>query len=156
MDSISHFAILYLQHTWAKDPEFKNVTEEDIRASLVPYGEYMKYIVPAETPFEKFIHRERLLYTLHKEDLILIFRVAEDDDDESFYSNNELDDDSSEALSFIGDVRLMDDSDFREQLSANEFIGGYWDPKIHWVLSKNALRTRLGEKLSRRSPTKFK
>ena len=156
MDSVSHIAFLYLQHTWSKLPEFKNATEDDIRASLVPYGDYLKHIVPAETPFEKFIHKERLLYKLHKEDYILVFRVAEDDDDESFYSNNDFDDSSSEALSFIGDVRVMDESDFRDQLSANEFTGGYWDPKIHWVLSKNRLRTVLSEKLTRRSPTKMK
>lgn len=156
MESVARIAFLYLQHTWSKDPEFKRLTEEDVRASLVPYGTYMNCIVPSGTAYEKFIHKERLLYTLHKEGLILVFRVADDDDAESFYSNNELDEDCTDALSFIGDVRLMDESDFREQLSANEYTGGYWDPQIHWVLSKNALRNTLREKLSRRSPTKFK
>ena len=155
MESVAHIAFLYLQHTWSKDPEFKRITQEDVRASLVPYETYMKCIVPSGTPYEKFIHKERLLHTLHKEQLILVFRVAEEEDDaESFYSNNEYDENCEDALSFIGDVRLMDESDFREQLSANEYTGGYWDPKIHWVLSKNALRNTLREKLSRRSPTK--
>lgn len=135
-----------MQHTWMQDPNFASMTEEDVKSAMEPYDTFMKALVPADTPFEQYIHRERMLYDLHDQDAIVVFRYDPrdesdtDSDSSTCYSEAEYDDDSSEALSFINNVRIMDEGDFRDQLAANEFVGGYWDPAIHWVLSKARLR----------------
>ena len=135
-------AFAYLKHTWFEsDPKsFVEATVELVAEAFQVYSTFLDTLVPDETPYAKYIHKERMLYDLFMNDEILVFRYDAEDDDESFYSESELSDDiSSETKSFINDVRLMDESDFREQITANEFTGGYWTPHHHWVLSKKAL-----------------
>lgn len=144
MNTLYEEAFAYMKHTWMNEPEFAELTEADIQHAMEPYDEFMGDLVPNDTPFEKYIHRERMLYELHDRDEIVVFRYdprdESDSDSSTCYSDSEYDDDSSEALSFINNVRIMDEGDFRDQLAANEFVGGYWDPAIHWVLSKARLR----------------
>lgn len=148
MHTLYEEAIAYMKLTWMKDNEFISITEADIQSAMEPYDEYMGNLVPDDTPFEKYIHRERMLYDLHDQDEIVVFRYDSKDESDSesdsdtstCYSNSEYDESSSEALSFINNVRIMDEGDFRDQIMANEFTGGYWDPIIHWVLSKTRLR----------------
>ncbi len=138
MDHLYAEAFAYLKHTWCESA----ATEESVGAAIQPYADFLETLVPQGTPYAKYIHKERMLYDLFMNDEIMVFRYDAEDDDESFYSESELSDDiSSETKSFINDVRLMDESDFREQITANEFTGGYWTPHHHWVLSKNALHT---------------
>ncbi len=132
----------YLKHTWFEDdPDtFAEATVESVAEAIQPYADFLDILVPHGTPYAKYIHKERMLYDQFMNDEILVFRYDDEDDDESFYSESELSDDtSSETKSFINNVRLMDESDFREQITANEFTGGYWTPHHHWVLSKKAL-----------------
>ena len=144
MNTLYEEAFGYMKHTWMNESEFEYMTEADINSTMEPYDEFMESLVPANTPFEPYIHRERMLYKLHDQDRIVVFRYdprdESDSDSSTCYSKSEYDDDSSEALSFINNVRIMDEGDFRDQLAANEFVGGYWDPAIHWVLSKDRLR----------------
>jgi hypothetical protein len=144
MNTLYEEAFAYSKHTWMSDPEFASITEEDVQNAMEPYDEFMGALVPEDTPFEKYIHRERILYDLHNNDELLVFRYdprdESDSDSSTCYSESEYDESSSEALSFINNVRIMDEGDFRDQLAANEFVGGYWDPAIHWVLSKARLR----------------
>ncbi len=146
MKTLYEEAFAYMKQTWMEDPEFASMTEADVNSAMEPYDEFMESLVPANTPFERYIHRERMLYDLHDQDAIVVFRYDprdesdSDSDTNTCYSESEYDDDSSEALSFINNVRIMDEGDFRDQLAANEFVGGYWDPAIHWVLSKKRLR----------------
>ena len=137
MEHLYTEAFAYLKHTWA----IADATEMCVAAAIQPYSEFLETLVPQGTPYAKYIHKERMLYDQFMNDEILVFQYdAEDDDLESFYSESELSDDiSSETKSFINDVRLMDESDFREQITANEFTGGYWIPQHHWVLSKKVL-----------------
>ena len=135
-----------MKHTWMKETEFATLTEADIEHAMEPYDSFMGDLVPDDTPFERYIHRERMLYDLHDQDEVLVFRYDpgdesdSDSDTQTCYSESEYDELSSEALSFINNVRIMDEGDFRDQIMANEFTGGYWDPAIHWVLSKARLR----------------
>ncbi len=146
MNTLVEEAFAYLKHTWMKEPEFASITESDVQHSLEAYDEFMGSLVPEDTPFERYIHRERMLYDLHNDDELLVFRFDPRDESESdsdsstCYSESEYDESSSEALSFINNVRIMDEGDFRDQIMANEFTGGYWDPAIHWVLCKARLR----------------
>lgn len=148
MKTLYEEAFAYMKHTWMEDLEFASMTEADVNSAMEPYDEFMESLVPANTPFQRYIHRERILYDLHDQDTIVVFRYDPRDDSDSdsdsdtntCYSESEYDDDSSEALSFINNVRIMDEGDFRDQLAANEFVGGYWDPAIHWVLSKTRIR----------------
>ena len=137
----------YLNHTWRKEPRLASVTVNHIRKILVPYDQFLGSIVPSNTPFAKYIHKERILYDLYMEDEILVFRYVPDDDAISLYSNNDFDDVSSDAKSFINNVRVLDEWDFREQLTGNEFVGGLWEPSEHWVLSKSALKVVQRSKL---------
>ena len=144
MDHLYTEAFAYLKHTWFENQhkkynKFVGATEESVAAAIQPYADFLETLVPQGTPYAKYIHKERMLYDLFMNDEVMVFRY-DAEDDESFYSESELSDDiSSETKSFINDVRLMDESDFREQITANEFTGGYWTPHHHWVLSKTAL-----------------
>jgi hypothetical protein len=131
-----------LNHTWRKEKRLASITPQHIKKALLPYEKYIENIIPSNTPFAKYIHKERILYDLYMEDEIIVFRYAPDDAI-TLYSNNDFDEASSEANSFINDVRVMDEWDFREQLSANEFVGGFWEPSEHWVLSKTALKVMM-------------
>lgn len=118
-------------------------TQPQIERAIQRYDDYLETLVPANTPsaIAKYIHKERMLYDLFMNDEIIVFRYDpnEDDDAESFYSDNTFDDHSSQTSKFMNGVRTMDESDFRDQLGANEFVGGYWEPHMHWVLTKRAL-----------------
>jgi hypothetical protein len=131
MDVLCQEAFDYIRYNY----KTIHPSREAIQKAIQPYDEFMVALVPPRLPFAKYIHRERILYDLFMKDEILVFRYdAHDDDSVSLYSNNTYDDESDEALSFVNGVRIMDETDFREQLTANEFTGGYWDPELHWVL----------------------
>jgi hypothetical protein len=118
-------------------------TQPQIERAIQRYDDYLDTLVPASTPsaVAKYIHKERILYDLFMDDEIMVFRYDpnEDDDAESFYSDNTFDDHSSQTSKFMNGVRTMDESDFRDQLGANEFVGGHWEPHMHWVLPKKML-----------------
>ena len=116
-------------------------TQKQIEEAIQRYDDYYDSMLPADTPLAKYIHKERMMYDLFMDDEIIVFRYDpnEDDDVESFYSDNTFDEHSSQISKFMNGVRTMDESDFRDQLAANEFVGGYWEPHMHWVLSKKAL-----------------
>jgi hypothetical protein len=131
MDALYQEAFDYIRYNSKDAPP----SLEAIQKAMKPYDEFMAALVPSKLPFAKYIHKERILYDLFMKDEILVFRYdARDDDSVSLYSNNTYDDTSDEALSFVNGVRIMDETDFREQLMANEFTGGYWEPELHWVL----------------------
>lgn len=126
----------YLKYTWCID-----ATDQQFEKAFSRYDTFLTTLVPPNTPFAKYIHKERILYDLFMDDQIIVFCYdpTDDDDAESFYSNNTLGEDSSQISKFMNGIRTMDEADFREQLSANEFVGGHWEPQIHWVLSKKKL-----------------
>lgn len=136
MDTLTFEAKEYTLAMWSLV-----ATQKQIEQAIQRYDDYYEALVPANTPYTKYIHKERMLYDLFMDDEIIVFRYDpnEDDDAESFYSDNTFDDHSSQTSKFMNGVRTMDESDFRDQLAANEFVGGYWEPQMHWVLPKKAL-----------------
>ncbi len=146
MEKLATEVYEYLKLTWLEEDDLQFAAMCDVYAAIQNYGVYMKKIVPKDAcnpHYKKYIHKERILYDQHMNDEIMCFlyEIKDDDSDEtdSMYSEAELETDS-EPTEFIGGFKVMDDYDYREQLTANEFTGGYWDPKIHWVISKKFLR----------------
>ncbi len=147
METLANEIHEYLKYTWYEEPEFADVhvTMFDIMDVVQTYRDYMKKIIPANVctqPYRKYIHKERILYDQYHNDEIACFLYEIQDEDssdtDSMYSEAELETDS-EPESFINGFKVMDEYDYREQLTANEFTGGYWDSKIHWVVSKERL-----------------
>ena len=137
MEILTNEAFEYVNLMWKP----QTLTHELIQAHMKPYNEFLESLIPdtVPEPFRKYIHKERLVYDLYMADQILIFRFDPKDftdETDSFYSNSELEEDEAAIANFVNGVRLMDEFDYREQLSANEFTGGYWDPDHHWVLLK--------------------
>ena len=143
MYSLIDTASQFLKYTWQQDDQFMDVTPENIMDSIINYGQYLKDMIPKKTPLGKYIHKERMIFDLFMNDEIIVFCYDPKDEDpsevESFYSNNTYGECTSEARTFVDDVRILDEFDYREQLIANEYTGGYWDPAIHWVLDKKRL-----------------
>jgi hypothetical protein len=140
----------YVQITWAEEePIFKNVSITLLKSILQPYGAFYNALIPDGTPdaLKPYIHRERILYDLYQNDKVMVFRYDpaddSDNDAESFYSNSELEEDEEKVKHFVNGILLLDDYYFREQLTANEFTGGYWEPDHHWVLSREKLLAAL-------------
>jgi hypothetical protein len=139
IDAATHF----LRYTWQQDDKLAYITPENIMDSIVNYGQYLKQLVPKKTPLSQYIHKERMIYDLFMNDDIIVFCYDPKDEDpcevESFYSNNTYDEHTDEERTFVDNVRILDEFDYREQITANEFTGGYWDPAIHWVLDRKKL-----------------
>ena len=145
MNNLVNEVYEYLKLTWFEESGLELTNHLDVESVLVNYGIYMKRLVPINVctkEYMKYIHKERILYDQYHNDEIACFlydvKDEESGESDSMYSESELETDS-EPESFIGGFKVMDEFDFREQLSANKFTGGYWDPKIHWVISKKQL-----------------
>lgn len=137
MDPLINEVFEYIKITWAP----KVFTVEQVPALIEPYDKFLASLIPDSIPLSlrKYIHKERLLYDLYMADRIMVYRFDPKDfteESDSFYSNSELMDDQDKLDQWINGVRLMDEFDYREQLSANQFTGGYWDPSHHWVIQK--------------------
>ena len=153
METLANEIHEYLKLSWYEEPEFADVhvTMFDIMDVVQNYGNYMKKIIPANActqAYRKYIHKERILYDQYHNDEIacFLYEVKEEDstDTDSMYSESELET-NSEPESFINGFKIMDEYDFREQIAANAHTGGYWDPAIHWVVSKQRLLDQLKE-----------
>jgi hypothetical protein len=106
-----------------------------IVSSIKNYAAYTKTLIPDSTPvtIRKYINIPQMINHLYSDQKILVFRFNPDDDNESCRSESELSE-PAHTQGFINGVKLLDDTDIREQITANEYTGGFWDPKIHWIL----------------------
>ncbi len=145
MDKLATEALEYVQITWADEkPIFSSTTTELLSRVIQPYGDFYKSLLDdVPEALKPYMHRERMLFDMFQNDSIMVFRYDpaddSDDDAESFYSNSELEEDEEKVRHFVNGIRLLDEYYFREQLSANEFTGGYWEHSHHWVLSRDKL-----------------
>ncbi len=122
----------------------KKLTLKRLSKAIVKYEDYCNSLIPEETPkqIRPYINIPRIIYDLYMEDKILVFvydHDKKDDDAMSFMSDSELSDDDEFVLQFVEGVKLLDEYDVREQITANNITGGFWDPKIHWVFDKRKL-----------------
>lgn len=153
MEQLNREIADYCKLVWKKACASDKFNESIIEKTVINYGDFIGTLVPKDSPYAKYVHVQRIVYDMYMNNEILVFCFDPNDPDlteiESFYSTNEFDDDSSDALSFINGVRMMDEYDFREQINANEFTGGYWDPAIHWVVLRKSIINLLPKKIKR-------
>jgi hypothetical protein len=155
MDQLYREIADYCKLVWKKTCSSDKFNESTVEKVVINYGDFIKSLVPADSPYAKYIHIQRIIYDMYMNNELLVFCFDPKDPDlteiESFYSTNEFEDedDSSDARSFINGVRMMDEYDFREQINANEFSGGYWEPEIHWVVLRKSIANQLPKKIKR-------
>jgi hypothetical protein len=140
----------FVMAQWGDEARFKNVTKNHIPHAILSYDKFMSQLVAMSQPNAKYIHKERILYDLFKNNKIMVLRYNPKYDDldaisenTSLYSYAEYMEDSTEAMTFINGVRVMEEQDYVAQLSANEFVGGYWEPEFHWVITVKSLRAAM-------------
>lgn len=122
----------------------EKLTLKRLSKAMVKYEDFTKELIPEETPkkIRKYINIPRMIYDLYMEDKILVFQYDADekeDDAMSFMSDSELSDSDDFMACFVNGVKLLDEYEVREQITANNITGGYWDPKIHWIFDKSRL-----------------
>jgi hypothetical protein len=120
-----------LEYLTIYDPE-KNLTIDDVKKSVKNYGDFVKTLIPASVPktLHKYINIPHIIYDMYQDNKILIFRYKEADIDSISSEEYEA---PEHTVGFINGVKILDDMDIREQIVANEYTGGYWDERIHWI-----------------------
>jgi hypothetical protein len=99
------------------------------------YDTFLAKLIPNTIPLHmcKYINTAHMVFDLYQDEEIEIFRFDPVDDNETIGSSSDLAE-PDHTQGFINGVKLLDDYDIREQITANEFTGGFWDGRIHWVL----------------------
>ena len=117
--------------------EVNNIPLRVMNSHILPYSEYKASLLEkfGEVPksLRKYINVEKMVYDEYQNEKILVFRFDPRPDREEFFSDSELEEEEH-TCGFINGVKILDDFDIREQITANEYTGGYWDPELHWVL----------------------
>jgi len=118
----------------------KNFTVNAIRKCTVPYTTFTKSLIPVTIPehLVKYFNIPYMVHDMYQNNDILVFRCNTNDDNDTFVSNAEYDE-PEHTTGFINGVKILDDVDIREQITANEYTGGYWDEEIHWILDLKKL-----------------
>ena len=140
MDTLYTEILEYLK-TYIQDKTMlKTLTKEGIIPHISNYGDYTHELVPKGLPTHiyKYINIPLMIHDLHEEGHILIFCFSPSEDNETLYSSAEYDLHEN-TEDFINGVKLLDESDIREQITANIYTGGFWDEDIHWVLNLKSL-----------------
>ena len=116
------------------------LTKESIIPLISNYGDYVSEMVPKGLPpnIYKYINIPHMIHDLHDEGHILVFCFSHSEDNETLYSSVEYDLHEN-TEDFINGVKLLDESDIREQITANIYTGGFWDEDIHWVVNLQGL-----------------
>jgi hypothetical protein len=134
----------YIRLEW--DEFEKTLKPHHIRKAVVPYAKYLQSLVPETEVSEAlrpYVNKQLILYDKYMNDEIQVFLYDPKDDNASFFSDSELDDAAEDEVNFVNGVKVCDEYDFREQITANKFTGGYWDPEIHWVIERKTLKSIL-------------
>ena len=118
--------------------EVDNIPLKTMNEHIIPYSEYknslMEMFGNVPNKLKKYINVEKMVYDEYQKEKILVFRFDPKPDREEFFEEEDELEDPDHTCGFINGVKLLDDFDIREQITANEFTGGYWDPELHWVL----------------------
>jgi hypothetical protein len=146
MNTLFGEAADYIRYEWTEFEE--TLKPHHIRKAVVPYAEYLKALTPAEKVSDellRYINKPLMLYDKYINNEIQVFLYDPKDDNASFFSDSELDDATEDELDFVNGVKVCDEFDFREQITANKFTGGFWDPEIHWVVERKRLKKVIEE-----------
>ena len=114
----------------------KNISCVKLEDYIQNYDSFLETLVPASVPLRmrKYINTAHMIVDLYQDEEIEIFRFDPIDDNDTIGSSSDLSE-PDHTQGFINGVKLLDDYDIREQITANEFTGGFWDGRIHWVLN---------------------
>ena len=141
MNNLIHEATLYLQCEW----EEMALRSKHVKIALQRLDMFYDELIPKDTVpshLEQYIHKERMIYDMFMKGEIVVFNYDPEgkDGNESFYSEGDELEDVPEDFQLVNGVKIMDESDYRELLLANEFTGGYWSPEFNWVVKKSILK----------------
>jgi hypothetical protein len=136
MDTLYNEVYEYLK-VYLSSPDLK---KETIIPLISNYGDYITNLLPKKLPLTlyKYINIPYMIHDLHEDGDILVFCFSPHDDTETLYSAIEYDTHEN-TEGFINGVKLLDESDIREQITANIYTGGFWDETIHWVVDLRTL-----------------
>jgi len=117
-----------------------SLTVDTVKPYIHNYGTYVDKLIPNSVPlhFYKYINIPHIIHDMYTNGDILIFCFDPNEDNETLYSESETNE-SEHTKGFINGVKLLDDFDTREQITANEYSGGYWNAEIHWVVELKKL-----------------
>jgi len=117
--------------------------KKSIIPTITNYGDYIQGLMPPALPttLYKYINIPLMIHDLHEEGKILVFCFSPSEDNDTIYSDIDYDQ-AEHTQGFINGVKLLDDSDIREQITANNYTGGFWDERIHWVVDLKALEEK--------------
>jgi hypothetical protein len=110
----------------------KDINIDNVKGSLKRYDDVLKSLIPPCVPenLHKYINTAHMIHDMYQNEQILIFRF--DPDDTSSTCSEEYEE-AEHVNGFINGVKILDDVDIREQITANEYSGGFWNGEIHWV-----------------------
>ena len=124
--------------------EVDNIPLRVINQHIIPYSEYKESLMEKfgnlPKSLRKYVNVEKMVYDEYQKEKILVFRFDPQNDREEFFDEEDELEDAEHTCGFINGVKLLDDYDIREQITANEFTGGYWDPELHWILDIPQIR----------------
>lgn len=120
-----------------------NITLSDIQNSTISYTKFTNGLIPDTIPKDmvKYLNIPHMVHDLYSNEHILVFRCNTNDDNDTFISTADYDE-PEHTMGFINGVKLLDDFEIREQITANEYTGGYWDEMIHWILDLRKLQMK--------------
>jgi len=118
----------------------KKFTKKSIASHIKNYEVYTNSLIPDSIPISirKYINIPQMINDLYIDEFILVFRFDPSDGNDSCRSESDLSE-PEHTQGFINGVKLLDDMDMREQITANNYTGGFWDENIHWVLELKRL-----------------
>jgi hypothetical protein len=118
----------------------QNISSIKIEDFVENYDSFLEKLIPNTVPLHmcKYINTAHMVFDLYQDERIEVFRFDPIDETETIGSSSDLSE-PEHTQGFINGVKLLDDYDIREQITANQFTGGYWDGRIHWVLHTKKL-----------------
>ena len=122
------------------DVELGSLTVLDLREYVQNYGDFLTTLIPDSVPkhMHTYINTAQMVCDMYQNEEIEIFRFDPNDDTNSIGSCAEYSE-PDYIYGFINGVKLLDEYDIREQITANKYTGGFWDTQIHWVLNVKKL-----------------
>jgi hypothetical protein len=118
--------------------DFNKLSLDSVAAHVHNYGDYISTLMKVPKQMYRYINIPLMIHDKYINGEILVFIYDPNDDNGTLYSESETIEPES-TKGFINGVKLLDEYDIREQLTANIYTGGYWDPKIYWVLDLKKL-----------------
>jgi len=116
----------------------KNINATSIAPYIHNYGDYIPTLMNVPKEMYRYVNIPLMIHDKYVNEEILVFCYDPNEDNGTLYSESETVEPEI-TKGFINGVKLLDDYDIRDHLMANIYTGGYWDPKIYWILELKKL-----------------